>query len=41
MIICLIFKKFKEELREKEKFHSSFTDRKFSDKGYEHAPNVW
>ena len=33
--------KFKEELPIKEKFYSSLTDRKISDKEYEHVLNVW
>ena len=35
------FEKFKEELPSKEKFYSSLTDRKFSNKDYEHVPNIW
>ena len=35
------FEKFKEELPSKEKFYSSLTDRKTTDKGYEHVHNVW
>ena len=35
------FEKFKEELPIKEKFYSSLTDRKISDKEYEHVLNVW
>ena len=35
------FEKFKEELRSKEKFCSSLTDRKIIDKVYEHVLNVW
>ena len=35
------FEKFKEELRSKEKFFSSLTNRKISDKKYEHVLNVW
>ena len=35
------FEKFKEELPSKEKFYSPLTDRKFSDKDYEHVPNIW
>ena len=35
------FEKFKEELPSKEKFYSSLTDRKISDKEYEHVLNVW
>ena len=34
-------KKFKEELRSKEQFYSSLTDRKISGKEYEHVVNVW
>ena len=34
------FKKFKEELPSKEKFYNSLTDRKISDKEYEHVLNV-
>ena len=34
------FEKFKEELPSKEKFYSSLTDRKISDKEYEHILNV-
>ena len=34
------FRKFKEELFSKEKFYSSLTDRKNSDKVYEHVLNV-
>ena len=33
--------KFKEELPSKEKFYSSLTDRKISDKEYEHLLDVW
>ena len=33
--------KFKAELPSKEKFYSSLTDRKISDKKYEHVLNVW
>ena len=33
--------KFKEKLPSKEKFYSSLTDRKISDKKYEHVLNVW
>ena len=32
---------FKEKLPSKEKFYSSKTDRKISDKEYEHILNVW
>ena len=35
------FEKFEEELPSKEKFYSSLTDRKISDKEYEHVLNVW
>ena len=35
------FKKFKEELPSKEKFYTSSTDKKISDKEYEHVLNVW
>ena len=35
------FEKFKEELPSKKKFYSSLTDRKISDKEYEHVLNVW
>ena len=35
------FEKFKEELTNKETFYSSLTDRKFTDKQYEHVMNVW
>ena len=35
------FEKFKEELPSKEKFYSSLTDKKVSDKEYEHVFNVW
>ena len=35
------FEKFKEELPSKEKFYSYLTDKKFSDKEYEHALKVW
>ena len=34
------FTKFKEELTSKEKFYSSLTDRKISDKEHEHVLNV-
>ena len=34
------FEKFKEELPSKEKFYSSLTDRKITDKEYEHVLNV-
>ena len=34
-------KKFKEQLPSKEKFYSSLTSRKISDKEYEHFMNVW
>ena len=35
------FEIFKEELPCKEKFYSQLTDRKISDKEYEHVPYVW
>ena len=35
------FEKFKEGLPSKEKFYSLLTDRKISDKEYEHVFNVW
>ena len=35
------FEKFKEKLPKKEKFYSSLTNRKISDKEYEHVLNVW
>ena len=35
------FEKFKEELLCKEKFYSCLTDRKITDKEYEHVINVW
>ena len=35
------FGKFKKLLPDKEKFYSSLTDRKISDKEYEHVLNVW
>ena len=35
------FEKFKEELPSKEKFYSSLTDRKITNKASEHVPNVW
>ena len=35
------FEKFKEELPSKEKFYSSLTHRKVSDKEYENVLNVW
>ena len=35
------FEKFKEELSRIEKFYSSLTGRKISDKEYEHVRNVW
>ena len=35
------FEKFKEELLSKEKFISSLTDRKITDKEYEHVLSVW
>ena len=35
------FEKFKEKLSSKEKFYSSLTGRKITDKEYEHILNVW
>ena len=35
------FEKFKEEFLSKDKFYSSLTERKISDKEYEHVSNVW
>ena len=35
------FEKFKQKLRRKEKFHSSLTDRKITDKKYELVLIVW
>ena len=35
------FEKFKEELLSKEKFISSLTDRKITDKEYEYVLSVW
>ena len=35
------FEKFKEETPSKEKFYSSLTDRKITDKEYEHVTSVW
>ena len=35
------FEKFKEKLPKKEKFYSSLTNTKISDKEYEHVLNVW
>ena len=35
------FEKFKEELPSKEKFYSSLTDKKITNKEYEHVLNVW
>ena len=35
------FEKFKEEFLSKEKFYNSITDRKITDKEYEHVLNVW
>ena len=35
------FEKSKERLASKEKFHNSLTDRKISDKEYEHVLNIW
>ena len=39
--ICKWFGNFKEGLTSKEKFHSLLTDRKISDKEYEHVLNIW
>ena len=36
-----VFERFKEELSCKEKFYSSSTDRKISNKEYEHFLNIW
>ena len=36
-----VFEKFKEKLSSKEKFYSSLTGRKITDKEYEHILNVW
>ena len=35
------FEKFKEELPSKEKFYSSLTNKKISDKEYDNLLNVW
>ena len=35
------FEKFKDELPNKEKLYSSLTDRKISDKEYEHVLSLW
>ena len=35
------FEKFKEQLPSKEKFHSSLTGKKISDKEFEHILKVW
>ena len=35
------FEKFKKELPSKEKFYSSLTDRKISDKEFEDVLNIW
>ena len=35
------FEKFKEELPRKERFYSSLTDKKITDKKFEHILNVW
>ena len=35
------FEKFKEELPSKQKFCSSLTNRKISDKEHEHVLNIW
>ena len=35
------FEKFKKKLSGKEKFYSSLTDRKITDKEYEHILNVY
>ena len=35
------FKKFKEQLASKEKFHSSLTGKDIIDKEYEHVLNIW
>ena len=35
------FEKFKERLSSKDKFYSSLTDKKISDKDYEHFFKVW
>ena len=34
------FEKFKEELPSKQSFYSSLTDRKLTDKEYEHCINI-
>ena len=45
MIFSLVnisdFEKFIKELLSKEKFYSSLTDRKISDKEYDHVLKVW
>ena len=35
------FEKYKEELSHKEKFYSLLTNRKTTDKEYEHVINIW
>ena len=35
------FEKFKEQLPSKERFYSSLTGKKISDKEYEHVLKVW
>ena len=35
------FEKFKKELSEKERFHSSLTSKKITDVEFEHVLNVW
>ena len=35
------FERFKEKLPSKENFYSLLTDKKISDKKYDHVPNVW
>ena len=35
------FEKFKEKLTSKEKFYSSLTGKRISDKEYDHVLNVW
>ena len=35
------FEKFREQLRSKEKFYSSLTGKKISDKEYDQVFNVW
>ena len=37
----MILKLFKEDLRSKEKFYSSLTDRRTSDEEFELVRNVW